>query len=96
MRAERMLLKFSNALSAFCFLPYVLRTKASGASFGLVGRTGTVLRSLAPEGAILVCGEIWRARTRNGEKIVRGSRVRIIGAHKHLLEVAQIEDGDKD
>lgn len=52
----------------------------------LEGRVGVVLEALAPEGAVLVDGELWRARARSGESIARG-RVRIVGARGHWLEV---------
>ena len=60
--------------------------KGAGGPLGLEGRVGSVLNPLEPEGAVLVDGELWRARTQSGERIVRG-RVRIVGARGHWLEV---------
>jgi membrane protein implicated in regulation of membrane protease activity len=63
--------------------------KSSRAPLHLVGRVGTIERDLEPEGAVLVCGELFPARTRTGEKILRasGTRVRVVGARAHFLEV---------
>jgi membrane protein implicated in regulation of membrane protease activity len=55
----------------------------------LEGRIAQVVQALEPEGAVLVGGELWRARTRNGDEIVRG-QVRIVGARGHWLEVEAI------
>jgi membrane protein implicated in regulation of membrane protease activity len=63
--------------------------KSSRAPLDLVGRVGTIVRDLEPEGAVLVGGELFPARTRTGEKILRasGARVRVVGARAHFLEV---------
>ncbi|HEX8459728.1 MAG TPA: NfeD family protein [Pyrinomonadaceae bacterium] len=54
----------------------------------LKGGTGIVLEALEPEGAVLVDGELWRARVvRGGERIAAGGRVRVVGARGHWLEV---------
>jgi membrane protein implicated in regulation of membrane protease activity len=60
--------------------------KNAGRPLQLEGRVGVVVEALAPEGAVLVDGELWRARARVGERIVSG-RVRIVGARGHWLEV---------
>ena len=55
----------------------------------LVGRTATVERDLRPEGAVLVAGEVWPARTRTGRSLSRAEcpRVRVVGVGSHWLEV---------
>ena len=55
----------------------------------LVGRAGTVERDLEPEGAVLVAGEVWPARSRSGRTIRRAecARVRVVGTGRHWLEV---------
>jgi membrane protein implicated in regulation of membrane protease activity len=63
--------------------------KNAGRPLQLEGRLGVVLEALEPEGAVLVDGELWRARTRDGDRIARG-RVRIVGARGHWLEVEAI------
>ncbi|HLL75491.1 MAG TPA: NfeD family protein [Pyrinomonadaceae bacterium] len=55
----------------------------------LVGQTGTVERDLRPDGAVLVAGEVWPARTRPGRTITRAEcpRVRVVGTEGYWLEV---------
>jgi membrane-bound ClpP family serine protease len=55
----------------------------------LVGRTGTIERDLRPDGAVLVAGEVWPARTRSGRSLTRAEcrRVRVVGVGRHWLEV---------
>lgn len=45
---------------------------------GLVGDVGVVRAALAPEGQILVHGELWSARTETGEPLPVGQRVRVL------------------
>ena len=61
--------------------------KAATGEFSLVGALASVEAALEPEGAVLVHGELWRARTRAGVTVERGCRVRVVGASAHLLEV---------
>jgi membrane-bound ClpP family serine protease len=63
--------------------------KGAGGALRLEGRIALVLNPLEPEGAVLVDGELWRARVRNGERIA-GGRVRIVGARGHWLEVESV------
>ncbi len=60
--------------------------KRAAREVDLVGRVGSVAAALRPEGAVLVDGELWRARVRSGRSVERG-RVRVVGARGHLLEV---------
>lgn len=64
--------------------------KSSTAQLNLIGSIASVATTLEPEGAVLVGGELWRARVPPGERVVRGSTVRVIGATDHLLDVEQI------
>ncbi len=62
--------------------------KSSRLPLRLVGRLASVERPLTPEGFILLDGELWPARARNGESVGRGlSNVRVVGASGHRLEV---------
>ncbi|MFL6255381.1 MAG: NfeD family protein [Pyrinomonadaceae bacterium] len=54
----------------------------------LVGRVASVERALAPEGFVLIEGELWRARVRGEALIERGGpRVRVVGASGCVLLV---------
>ena len=67
------------------------RHKKSGVGdVDLLGAVGVVQTSLAPEGSVMVRGELWRARSRTGVRLERGREVRIVGASQHLLEVEPV------
>jgi membrane-bound serine protease (ClpP class) len=61
--------------------------KAATGALDLRGAVAFVEATLTPEGAVLVRGELWRARLRSGGSLERGRQVKVIGASKHLLEV---------
>ena len=73
-------------IACIVFAAWLHRRKGAGGELRLEGRVALVLNPLEPEGAVLVDGELWRARARNGDRIARG-RVRIVGARGHWLEV---------
>jgi membrane protein implicated in regulation of membrane protease activity len=67
------------------------KKKALGA-LHLVGRIGRVEADLQPEGAVIVAGELWRARLSNeAQPLRRGTLARVVGANGHLLEVEPAE-----
>ena len=62
--------------------------KASREPVRLAGRVASVERALAPEGFVMIDGELWRARARGGVEVPCGrSNVRVVGASGCLLEV---------
>ncbi|MDT7602321.1 MAG: NfeD-like C-terminal, partner-binding [Acidobacteriota bacterium] len=63
--------------------------KSAQTTLEMIGRVATVERDLAPEGAVLVGGELMPARSLTGETILRANcaRVRVVGARGHCLEV---------
>jgi membrane-bound serine protease (ClpP class) len=65
------------------------RPPATGAE-GLVGKTATVRERLAPEGQVMVSGEIWRA-VADGEALEPGAQVRIVSVDGLTLKVAKAE-----
>lgn len=72
------------AATAAALLAYVAlssrHAKASARPLAPVGRVGSVERELSPEGFVLVNGELWSARLRDGELAPRGAKVRVVGA----------------
>jgi membrane protein implicated in regulation of membrane protease activity len=76
------------ALAAYVVHASRLKKKSSRLPLNLVGRVASVERALAPEGFVLVEGELWRARV-CGEALVErvGSRVRVVGASGCVLLV---------
>jgi membrane protein implicated in regulation of membrane protease activity len=62
--------------------------KYSRSPLNLVGRVASVERALAPEGFVLIGGELWRARARGVASVACGnSKVRVVGASGCVLEV---------
>ena len=65
--------------------------KASREPLRLEGRVCSVERALAPEGFVMIDGELWRARARGGVEVGPGeSNVRVIGASGYVLEVEPV------
>ena len=63
--------------------------KAASGGTEVIRRLADVEQALDPEGAVIVQGELWCARARSGEHITRGSRVRVVAARGHWLEVEE-------
>ena len=62
--------------------------KSSRKPLRLAGRVASVESPLAPEGFVMVAGELWRARLREGRGVAREREtVRVVGASGYLLEV---------
>jgi membrane-bound serine protease (ClpP class) len=57
---------------------------------GLVGQVATAKERLAPEGQVLVRGEIWRA-VAEGEPVEAGARVQVIAVNGLTLKVAKAD-----
>jgi membrane-bound serine protease (ClpP class) len=55
---------------------------------GLIGKSATVRERLAPDGQVMVSGEIWRAIAQ-GEAVEPGAQVRIVGVEGLTLKVAK-------
>ncbi|HVF26856.1 MAG TPA: NfeD family protein [Pyrinomonadaceae bacterium] len=67
--------------------------KASPTRFDVIGSLASVEKDLRPEGAVIVRGELWRARARDGRSVARGRlNVRVVGASRHLLEVEALDE----
>lgn len=64
--------------------------KAATTKIELMGAIGLVETTLEPEGSVMIRGELWRARSREGRKIERGQKVRVVGARDYLIEVETI------
>jgi membrane-bound serine protease (ClpP class) len=55
----------------------------------LVGSAASAMEALAPEGHVLVEGEIWNAVA--SEPVPAGTRLRVVGHDEYLLRVAPLE-----
>lgn len=63
----------------------VRRRKPVTGQEGLIGEHGVVRSPLAPEGMVLVHGELWRARART--ELPAGTTIRVLHVHGLFLEV---------
>jgi membrane-bound ClpP family serine protease len=73
----------------------VSRRRVRGGADGLVGRLGVVRREVAPLGAVLVEGELWRARRSwfDDEPVLReGEQVVVERVHGLTLSVRRAEE----
>ncbi len=61
--------------------------KGAMGNLNLTNRKGVVETTLAPEGAVLIAGELWRACSKTSERVERGQAVHVCGARGHLLIV---------
>jgi membrane-bound serine protease (ClpP class) len=61
-------------------------------SSSMVGQTGVVRTPLAPEGQVLVDGELWRAVVQDGP-VPAGERVQIVGVDGLTLRVTKLAQG---
>lgn len=66
--------------------------KSATRALNLLGATGLIESTLDPEGAVIVDGELWRARGEDGSALQIRNRVRVVGAQAHLLIVAPISN----
>lgn len=65
------------------------KLKARLGADALVGSEASAMEPLAPEGHVLVEGEIWRAVST--EPVAKGAKVRVVGHEQYLLRVAPAE-----
>jgi len=61
--------------------------KSSSKRLNVIGAIGVVDTELDPEGAVIVNGELWRARLNDGPSMPGKARIRVVGAKGHLLLV---------
>ena len=64
-----------------------LRKRFASSDRQLIGESACVESSLAPNGTVIVNGELWPAQSRNGEVIPAHSRVRIVAVRDISLLV---------
>ena len=65
--------------------------KHTGSRSKVLGEVGKVSLDLKPEGAVVVHGELWRARSRSGSLVSAQTRIRVVGVEGHLLLVEVCE-----
>lgn len=55
----------------------------------MMGMKGKVIQTLEPEGMIRIRGELWKAKSKNGEKIPAGEEVEVVGVEGLMLIVVR-------
>jgi membrane-bound ClpP family serine protease len=53
--------------------------RAGAGDIKLIGEVAQVDTKLDPEGTVIVCGELWRARSKDGVRISAGAKVNVVG-----------------
>ena len=69
--------------------------RAGTGDITLIGAIAHVDRRLDPEGTVIIGGELWRARSKDGDVISSRTRVRVVG-FKDLLALVEISDSVSD
>ncbi|MEP6568271.1 MAG: NfeD family protein [Acidobacteriota bacterium] len=75
------------ALATLLVVALYLHKKAGAGDVKLIGEIGRVDTELDPEGTVIVCGELWRARSKNGAVISSRARVHVVDFEGHLAVV---------
>jgi membrane protein implicated in regulation of membrane protease activity len=63
--------------------------KSATSDIRLIGSRAQVDSALAPEGTVLIHGELWRACSADGTNIAPHTIVRVVGLSGHLLLVVR-------
>ena len=75
------------ALATLVVVALYLHKRASAGDIKLIGELARVDTKLEPEGTVIVCGELWQARSKDGGHIPTRARVRVVGFEDHLVLV---------
>ena len=77
------------ALATLLVAGLYFHKKAGAGDIRLIGEIAEVDTKLDPEGTVIVCGELWRARSKDDAIISENARVRVVGFADHfaLVEV---------
>jgi membrane-bound ClpP family serine protease len=65
---------------------YCHKRKGAG-DIKLIGEIAQVDTKLDPEGTVIVCGELWRAKSKTGAVISPRARVRVVAFANHVALV---------
>jgi len=75
------------AVATLVVVVLYLHKKAGTGDVKLIGEVARVDTQLDPEGTVIVCGELWRARSKDGAHISSHARVRVVEFEDHLALV---------
>ena len=74
------------------FVKRILKKRPHHGVWSLIGKTAHTLAPLAPDGQVKIYGEIWAARSRNGDAIASNEDVVIREIQGRLLLVEELKD----
>jgi membrane-bound serine protease (ClpP class) len=77
---------------ALAYIIKTLRSKVTTGDQGLMGTRGKVRLALAPEGKVLVHGEIWNARSQSGGTIEANAKIEVVERDGMELIVKPVEN----
>lgn len=69
---------------------YAHHKKSASTALSIIGAEAYVEAALAPEGAVMINGEVWRARAEDNSHIEPGRQVRVRAAQGVLLIVEPV------
>lgn len=75
------------ALATLLVAGLYFHKKAGAGDIKLIGEIAQVNTKLDPEGTVMVCGELWRARSKDSTIISARERVRVVGFEDHFALV---------
>lgn len=75
------------SLATLLVVSLYLHKGAGATDIQLIGELAEVETKLDPVGTVIVCGELWRARSKDGVTISPNARVRVIGFEGHFALV---------
>lgn len=75
------------ALATLLVVALYIHKKGSAGDISLIGEIAEVQKQLDPEGTVIVGGELWRAKSKDGALILAHERVRVVGFEDHLALV---------
>jgi membrane-bound ClpP family serine protease len=78
-------------LATLLVVALYLHKKGAAGDINLIGEIAEVQKQLDPEGTVIVCGELWRAKSKSGTPISMNARVRVVGFADHLALVELCE-----
>lgn len=67
-----------------------LKARATTGAEGMVGKIGKTATALAPEGKVLVHGELWTACAHDGASMEPGIKIRVVSINGMELTVERI------
>jgi membrane-bound ClpP family serine protease len=65
--------------------------KSGNRNVRLIGSAAVVDTKLAPQGTVLIQGELWPACATDGKRLPPGCKVKVVRTHDHLL-IVELQD----